>query len=285
MLVIVVSASLWAADIRKEFRYTTPPGTTVRVSNSSGSIEVHPVAGRQVLVIATIHSDKVQVNSSQSGNRINAETEFVHQADPKSQVDPKSKEGQVEYQVSVPSDCAVVIQNGNGVIKLSGVHSDVTLNADTGPIELSNISNGHLHVQSVDAPVTLTNVRSDHVEVASNGGTVRLTNVTGHTVKVSSDTGEINYDGDFAGGGDYSLVNGSGNINVNLPSTASVDLAARSINGTVENDFPLQAKAPSIPRGATASSYVSGTSRVNNSDNLSSVQLNSLSGKIRVRKH
>jgi hypothetical protein len=286
MLVIVVSASLWAADVHKEFKYNAPPGSTVKVSNSSGSVEVHPVAGRQVIIAATIHSDKIQVTSSQIGSYINAETGFV------GKIDPKSKEGDVEYEVSVPSDCAVEVRNGNGITKLSGVRSDVTLNSDVtlksdaGQIELSNITNNHVHVQSVDAPVTLTNVRSDHVEVTSNGGAVRLNNVTGHTVNVSSTSGEINYDGDFAGGGDYALVNGSGNINVNLPSTASVNLAAKSSQGTVQNDFPLQSKASAnpIPRGTGANSYVGGTSKVTSNSGLSSVQLNSFSGTIRVKK-
>jgi DUF4097 and DUF4098 domain-containing protein YvlB len=281
MLVIVVSASLWAADVHKEFKYNAPPGSTVKVSNNSGSVEVHPVAGRQVIISATIHSDKIDVTSSQIGSYISAETAFM------GKIDPKSKnEGDVEYDVSVPSDCAVVVRNGSGITKLSGVHSDVTLNAEAGQIELSDITNGHVHVQSLDAPVTLTNVRSDHVEVASNGGAVRLNNVTGHTVKVSSTSGEINYDGDFAGGGDYALVNRSGNINVNLPSSASVNLAARSAEGTVQNDFPLQSKASPnpIPRGASANSYVGGTSKVTSNSGLSSVQLNSFSGTIRVKK-
>lgn len=280
VLVIAVSATLWAADTRKEFKYNAVPGSTVKVSNSAGSVEVHSVAGRQVTIAATTHSDKVQVNSSQMGSKISAATVFLQQ------VEPSSKEGQVEYEVSVPSDCGIVVQNGSGVTKISGVHSDVTLNAEIGQIELSDINNTHLHVQSVDAPVTLTKVRSQHIEVVSNGGKVQLTNVTGPAVTVKTDSGEITYDGDFAGGGDYSLVNNTGNINVNLPANASVDLAARTFKGTVQNDFPLQSQASvnPIPRGANANTYVGGTSKVTSNSGLSSVQLNSFSGTIRVRK-
>src|SRR5215470_180528 len=76
MLVIVVSASLWAADVHKEFKYNAAPRSTVKVSNSSGAVVVHTVSGRQVIIAATSHSDKVQVQSSQMGNHINAATEF-----------------------------------------------------------------------------------------------------------------------------------------------------------------------------------------------------------------
>jgi len=279
VLVMIVSASVWAADTRKEFKYNALPGSTVKVSNSSGSIEVHPVAaGRQVIIAATTHSDKVQVNSSQMGNRINATTDFVQP------VDPGSKDGQVEYEVSVPSDCGVVIQNGSGVTRLDGVHSDVTLDAESGQIELSNITNAHVHVQTLDAPVTLTNIHSQHVEVVSSGGKVQMTNVTGHAVTAKTDGGEITYDGDFAGGGEYSLVNHTGNINVNLPATASVDLAARSLKGTVQNDFPFRPKAAEAHPSANSANDKARAFLGTSNSGLSSVQLNSFSGTIRVRK-
>src|SRR5260370_35391363 len=69
MLVMVAAASLWAADTRKEFKYTTTPGSNVTVSNAFGEIVVRPVAGRQVTITATTHSDKVAVDSSQLGTR------------------------------------------------------------------------------------------------------------------------------------------------------------------------------------------------------------------------
>jgi len=278
VLVMVVSATVWAADIRKEFKYNALPGSTVKVSNTLGAIVVRPVAGRQVVIAATTHSDKVQVNSSQMGNRISAATDFVQQ------VDPGSKDGQVEYEISVPSDCGVVIQNGSGITRLDGVHSDVTLDTESGQIELSNITNAHLHVQTLDAPVTLTNIHSQHVEVVSSGGSVQMTNVTGRAVTAKTDSGQITYDGDFAGGGEYSLVNHTGNINVNLPATASVDLAARSLKGTVQNDFPFRPKAAEAQPSANSTNDKARAFLGTSNSGLSSVQLNSFSGTIRVRK-
>src|SRR5215471_10755300 len=84
MLVIVVSASLWAADVRKEFKYNAPPGSTVKVSNDAGSVVVRATESQQVTIAATTHSDKVRVNSSQMGSYINAATDFVQHVDPKS---------------------------------------------------------------------------------------------------------------------------------------------------------------------------------------------------------
>lgn len=280
VLVMVAAASLWAADIKKEFKYTTTPGSNVTVSNAFGEIVVRPVSGRQVTITATTHSDKVAVDSAQLGNRVHATTNFLQN------VDPKSSEGQVNYEVLVPSDCNVVIQNGNGILKLSGVQSDISLKADEGQVEVSDVNNSHVHVQTVEAPVTLTNVRSQHVEIVSNGGSVQLTKVTGHEVSVNTDSGDISYDGDFAGSGRYSLMNHTGSINVTLPATASVDLTARSMQGAVENDFPFQPRTTSIPlpRNIKANSYLGGTFQGTPKSIFSTVDVSSFSGTIRVKK-
>ncbi|HTC92128.1 MAG TPA: DUF4097 family beta strand repeat-containing protein [Terriglobales bacterium] len=278
VLVMVVTVGLFAADVKKEFKYTARPGSNVTVSNAFGGVDVRTATGRQVTITAIIHSDKVEVNSAQLGNRIRAATNFLQQVD--------SKEGQVDYIVMVPPDCNVVVQNGSGILRLSGVRNDVSLKADEGQVELSDINNSHIHVQTLDAPVTLTNVRSQHVEVLSNGGKVQLTKVTGPEVTVKTDSGDITYDGDFSGGGDYSLINHTGNINVNLPATASVDLNARSMQGSVQNDFPFQPQtsASALPRGVNSNTYVTGTSQGTSGTNFSSVELSSFSGTIRVKK-
>jgi hypothetical protein len=277
---VVASTALWAADVKKEFKYTAKPGSTVTISNTFGPVVVSPVAGRQVTITATTHSDKVRVDSSQMGNRIRAVTNFLQQVN--------AQEGQVNYEVQVPADCNVFIQNGDGMTKLSGVRSDVGLDTAMGGVEVSDVNNSHVHVQTLDAPITLTNVHSEHVEIVSNGGNVRLTNVTGGPrakVSVSTDTGDISYDGDFAGGGDYSFMNHNGKIDVTLPATASVDLNATSKNGTVQNDFPPQPKLPTAAPLVRGSSPLLGvTPKDNSHSNLSEVKLSSFSGTIRVRK-
>jgi len=276
---VVASTALWAADVKKEFKYPAKPGSTVTISNTFGPVMVSPVTGRQVTITATTHSDKVQVVSSQIGNRIRAVTNFVQQVN--------AQEGQVNYEVQVPADCNVFIQNGDGMTKLSGVRSDVGLDTAMGGVEVSDVSNSHVRVQTLDAPITLTNVHSEHVEIVSNGGNVRLTNVTGGPrakVSVSTDTGDISYDGDFAGGGDYSFMNHNGKIDVTLPATASVDLNATSRNGTVQNDFPPQPKLPTTSPTSAGTKSLLGTSNDTSHSNLSEVKLSSFSGTIRVRK-
>jgi DUF4097 and DUF4098 domain-containing protein YvlB len=113
----------------------------------------------------------------------------------------------------------------------------------------------------------------------SVGGNVSMSNVTGRKVNVNTTTGNISYDGDFGSNGDYSLMNHSGNIDVVLPASASVDINARSLNGTAEDDFPLQQKTHASFAAVPGKSF-SGTSK----SGSSSVQLRSFSGTIRVKR-
>ena len=80
-------------------------------------------------------------------------------------------------------------------------------------------------------------------------------------------------------GGEYSLTNHTGNIDVTLPSSASVDLDARSSHGSVEDSFPLRQKTH-LANALVAGRSFAGTSN----SGSSSVQLRSFSGKIRLKK-
>ena len=64
--------------------------------------------------------------------------------------------------------------------------------------------------------------------------------MNGPLVHVNSISGKIHYDGDFGDGGDILLTSHSGDIEAIAPAYASIEVVARSVQGPVENDFPLQ---------------------------------------------
>jgi len=150
---------------------------------------------------------------------------------------------------------------------------------DAAQVDVRDVRNAHVHVRTISGPVTLGSINNGHVEVISLSGNVQLEAVSGPKVAVNTAKGSIRYNGDFGEGGEYMLVNHSGNIDVALPAFASVDLNARSITGSVENDFPLQQKQHSSFVPSPGHSFA-GTSNTG----ASSVQLRSFSGKIRVKK-
>ncbi len=264
-----------AADMRKETRLDIAPGGTVNLVNNYGSVTLHGGPGRQVLVAYTTHSDKVEVDENTTSDKLRVEIRTHSLSDQK----PAEEETRVEYDVTVPAGIAVNVSTATAPITADGLSGDLTFSSDTGQITVRNVAKVHVHVRGVTAPVSLRSVNNGHVEITSSGGAVELVDVSGPRVWVGTTSGNITYRGDCSGGGDYSLTTHSGVIEVTLPETASFDVSARSVSGTVQNDFPLQEKSHTsfVPK---AGSSFAGTSN----SGSSSVELQSFSGRIRVKK-
>jgi DUF4097 and DUF4098 domain-containing protein YvlB len=173
----------------------------------------------------------------------------------------------------------VIIDSGNGAIRVENLQGSINITSDAGEVTVNGINSANVQVQAVNGQVNLNQINQSRVTVSSTGGDVQLTNVTGPKVSVQTTTGNIAYAGDFAGGGSYSLSNHTGNIDVHLPSSASIDLSARSIKGGVENDFPFQKNIHPAFQLSEGRSFA-GTSN----SGASSVDLRSFSGRIRVKK-
>jgi DUF4097 and DUF4098 domain-containing protein YvlB len=273
---ILAAATTFAAgnDSTREAKLAIVPGGVVTVANSSGSVALRQGTQHQVVVTITTHSDKVEVdaNSTADGKRV----EIV--AHPLPQRKPSSNESKVDLDLSVPAGISVTITTATAPITVENVSGDLSLSSDTGTMTVKNAANSHLQVRGVAAPVVLSNV-TGHVQVTSSGGPVQFTDVSGPKVNIGTISGNISFHGDFSGGGFYVFTTHSGAIDVVLPATASVDLTARSVKGSVENDYPLQTKThlPFIPSEGRS---FAGTSN----SGSSSVELQSFSGRIRVKK-
>jgi DUF4097 and DUF4098 domain-containing protein YvlB len=268
---LLAAATTLAAQNRKEFKYTAAPGASVTIVNEFGPVTLKPAAGRQVLIVATLHSDKVEIDSAQTGNRIETRTHLLQKVN--------EQDGRVDYEISVPANVSVIVRAATGPIEAQKLQNDLTLKGDTAKVNVRDLNNVNLNIQTVGGPIELTNVLGGHVEVMSTDGAVTLNAVSGPKVRVNSASGNITYDGDFGSGGQYSLTNHSGNIDVTLPASASFDMMARSITGSVQNDFSLQKKGHGLKLVDDGRSSV-GTSNTG----ACSVQLRSFSGKIRVKK-
>lgn len=272
--VTAVAAAQSGAE-RKEVRFDLAPGGTINVVNNTGSVNLRAGNGQQVVVGYTLHSPKMQVESENTQDK--RRIEIRAHALPDQQ--PTADEAKVDLEITVPPGTSLTVNTATAPINANGISGDLTLSSDTGEITLKDIARSHVHVRSVTAPVNLDNVSLGHVEVTSSGGAVKMVDVTGPKVNVATGSGNITYQGDCSGVGDYLMTTHSGNIDMRLPKTASVDLNARSVSGRVENDFPLKAsKHPMfVPK---AGSSFAGTSN----SGSSSVELRSFSGRIRVTK-
>lgn len=269
-VVILATAICASAESRKEFRFTVGPRAVISITNQYGPITVKGGPGNQVIVTAVTHSDRIEIDHTESGSRVDILSRVLAGTDPDT--------GRVDYEVSVPADAGVTLRSSTGVLHAEGLHGDVSLEGSQANVEVRDVSDAHVHVRTLNGSVTLTNIRKGHVEVTSVSGDVVLNAVNGPLVQVNSTSGKIRYEGEFSNSGEYMLTSHSGDIEASAPNDASIDVSARSVRGKVENDFLLEPKRP--PFVAKAGSAFAGT--MNKA--ASSVRLFSFSGKIHLKK-
>jgi DUF4097 and DUF4098 domain-containing protein YvlB len=267
----VLASSISLAQTRQEKRFSCGPRPTVSVINVYGPIAVHPGPGNQVVLRYVLHSDKVEVDTEQSDDRISVESHLLQGAN--------SDSGQVEYELLIPAESALMIHSNSGTLSAENLRGDISAEGAAAQVDLRAISDGHIHVKTLSGNIQLMDVRQVHVVANTVSGDVTLKNVDGPLVEVSSNNGKIHYDGDFGGSGSYKLNSHTGDIDARIPATASFDVTASSDKGQVDTDFPLDPKPHSITVPEKGHSFVGRAGRA-----ASSVLLHSFSGKIRLKQ-
>jgi hypothetical protein len=261
------------AENRKEYHFNVGPKSGLSVNNPYGSISVKPSEGNTVVINAILHSDKVEVDNTQAGNRVEIQSHLLPGADPDS--------GRIDYEILAPADASITLHSSTGTLHAEKLHGDMTLEGAAATVDVREISNAHVHVKTLNGSVSLTDVQDGHVEVDSLSGPVTLDHVTGPLVQVISTSGGINYTGDFGDGGEYRLTSHSGDIEAIVADNTSAEVSARSVNGEVRDDIPLQPKTHSWFDIQQGRAFMGTMGRVASS---STVVLRSFSGKIHLRK-
>jgi DUF4097 and DUF4098 domain-containing protein YvlB len=268
-----IVATTLVAQSRAEYHFAVGAKAGVSVSNPYGSISVKPSSDNQVVVNAVLHSDKVEVDRRQTGNRVDIQSHLLAGADATS--------GRVDYEVQVPPDASVTLHCSDGTLHAERLHGDVSLEGAGAVVDVRDVADGHVHVKTMNGAVTLSNIQNGHVEVDSLSGDVTLNGVTGPLVQVVSTSGRINYIGDFGNSGEYRLTSHSGDIDASIPEWTSADVTARSVRGEVHDDVPLQPKAHTWFPLDKGRAFAGTVGRVAMS---STVVLRTFSGKIHLSK-
>lgn len=218
---------------KKDFSYAVGPGAVISITNNYGPIAVRPSGSGQVVVETVSHSDAVSLVNEQHGDRIELRS-----------VSSRQGTNLVDYTVLVPAAAFVSLRSSDGTLRAQGLRGDVVLEAASGSVEVTDISDAHLHVKTLSGPITLTDIRNSHLDVHSVSGDVSLHHVTGPSVEVNSGSGRITYDGDPGRLGDYLISSHTGDLEVSIPANAWVTIKARSIKNQADPEFPTASNAP-----------------------------------------
>jgi DUF4097 and DUF4098 domain-containing protein YvlB len=270
---LFVAAGTLIAETKKEFHFNVGPRAGVSVTNPYGSISVKPSPNNTVVVNAVLHSDKVEIDNNQNGNRVDIQSHLLSGADANS--------GRVDFEVYVPADASVTLHCSTGSLHAEKLRGDVTLEGAGAAVDVRDVSDAHVHVKTMNGAVNLDNIQNGHVEVDSLSGDVTMRSVTGPLIQVVSTSGKINYIGDFGSSGEYRLTSHSGDIDAVIPEWTSADVSARSVRGEVHDDIPLQPKSHTWFSMDKGRAFAGTVGRVAMS---STVVLRTFSGKIHLRK-
>jgi len=274
-MAVTLLTGILLAETRKEFHFAVGPKAGLSVNNPYGSVSVRPSSGNVVIINASVASDRVEVDDSLVGNRVEIQSHLMAGADPQS--------GRVDYEILAPADSSITLHSSSGTLHAERLHGDITLEGAAATVDVRDLSGAHVHVKTLNGPVTLTNVQDGHVEVDSLSGNVSLNSVTGPLVQVISTSGGISYIGDFGDRGDYRLTSHSGDIEAIVPDSVSADVSARSIRGEVHDDIHLQPKQHLPYNSPIEGRAFWGT--MGRASISSIVVLRSFSGKIHLSKH
>jgi DUF4097 and DUF4098 domain-containing protein YvlB len=224
---------LVSAQEKRVFSYTVGPGAVISISNNYGPITVKPSGSGQVTVETLSHSDEVSLVNEQHGDRIALRS-------------MSSRQGTnlVDYTVLVPVAAFVSLRSSDGALRAQGLRGDVVLEATSGSVDVTDISDAHLHVKTLSGPITLADIRNSHLDIHSVRGNVKLHDVTGPSVEVNSGSGRITYAGDPGRVGEYLLTSHTGDLEISIPASAWVEIKARSIKSQSDPEFPTVNNAP-----------------------------------------
>ena len=70
-------------------------------------------------------------------------------------------------------DAFVSLRSSDGTLRAQGLRGDVILEAAAASVEVTDISDAHLHVRTLSGPITLTDIRNSHLDIHSVSGDVK----------------------------------------------------------------------------------------------------------------
>ncbi len=157
-------ASAALAETKKEYRFTVGPNANVSVDTQYGAISVKPGSSNQVVVTATLKSDKVEVDNLQNGNRVE-----ILQGD-------------------------LTLEGTDAVVNVRSVNNGhVHVRTMRGPITLTDVRNGHVEIASISGDVHLKSVTGPLVQANSGSGKIFYDGDfgSGGDYKFTTHTGDI----------------------------------------------------------------------------------------------
>jgi DUF4097 and DUF4098 domain-containing protein YvlB len=229
MLLIAVSPAR-ADHTEKHFKVEARPVITLH--NPNGTVVVKAWSKPEVMVIATRATDQVEVDATQTANRVDIMTHPVSDAAAIGSADSRA-----DFEIRVPEDAELQIHDDSGAVSVNSVLGDMNVETVGAGVDLTEDA-GYLSVKTIDGSFQCLRC-AGRIEVSSISGNFKLVDLRSYQVRAQTSRGNILFSGEFMPNGMYEMKNYSGVIEVRFSPGDSFDLSATSLKGRVNNEANL----------------------------------------------
>jgi Putative adhesin len=177
----------------------------------------------------------------------------------------------VDFDVAVPRDANARVAVAAGTLRAAGVTGNFVLQDTNGSIWASNVA-GAIALQTTSGSINTSQVNGQVSAITENGTiTATSTRLRGHSL-VQARSGTISFHGSLDSGCHAVFKNTNGAIGVTLPPRSSVQVDARTPDGSINSEFS-SVHVASDAKGRVASGRVG-------RDAPASLSIQSMSGSI-----
>lgn len=175
----------------------------------------------------------------------------------------RHSEHQVDYELKVPREINLKIENDEGNVEISEITGSLRLRLDEGDVILNNLESSKIDVDIDEGDVVCKNVRgaSSTLFVNIDEGSVRLSNCEFAVIDLESDEGNFILNGLVIKDGDFQSDEGDieanfsllpdgrckmrtdeGDIFIRVPRDFNAQIRFQAREGRIRTDFPVSVK-------------------------------------------
>jgi len=229
-----------------------------------GHIRVIGVAGNEMTVTGTIGADVDEFVIEGGAGAVEIYAEIGHWDDDDDREDGRRRwrghennEVEVNLEIRVPTGASLeiegvtatfVVEGVNGTIEIESVTGDITYSGDATMLDLSNVTG------SITASATGV-MEAD------------LESVNGH----------MSFTGDVSAGGELSMENVNGSIELNVPANISATFDVETMMGEIDNEFGQKPQRESRWIPSQELSFTNGSG-------AAEIMIETLQGSVHIRK-
>ena len=231
ILLFFLSAPGLSQTIEKTF--DAPPGTELLIRTHDGDIDISTWTRREIDVKITIRGsqrfkDQYSFDVEKKGNTVRVLTRkrsirhfgiYIGRGD------------YIRYNIRVPSDIPVEIDEDDGDIKIRDLNADIKINNDDGDIILNNLTTGNVMIETQDGDLEFSDISAD-LRIYIDDGDIRMDRVSSESIIINGQDGEITLT-DVKGRMDIELDDGD----LFARYIDSKDIRVEGQDGQIEIDF------------------------------------------------